>query len=152
MSGSLWGRRGAGGRHHDRPLAVAAARRVWFRIQGLEFRAKGSGRNTVSLVPGNAFNGGKPQPQFLICDLAWQVKTFQSLSKEAIRAVVWGPDCSVIMFPPFFSFPDFPPSAEADLKGYVRAGGELKVLPPPTRSIRHRSPRLALCAPPPPPF
>ncbi|KAJ1490884.1 hypothetical protein T484DRAFT_1934491, partial [Baffinella frigidus] len=55
-----------------------------------------------------------------------EVKTFQSLSKEAIRAVVWGPDCSVIMFPPFFSFPDFPPSAEADLKGYVRAGGELK--------------------------
>ena len=55
-----------------------------------------------------------------------EVKTFQSLSKEAIRAVVWQQDCSVVMFPPFFSFPDISKPSRADLDGFVRAGGELK--------------------------
>ena len=30
---------------------------------------------------------------------AVEVKTFRSISKEAMRAVLWAPDCGVVMFP-----------------------------------------------------
>jgi len=37
-----------------------------------------------------------------------------------MRAVLWSRDCAVVMFPPFYSFPDFKPEAKRDLRNYVR--------------------------------
>ena len=40
------------------------------------------------------------------------VNTFESVGAEAMRAVVWQKDCGIVMFPPFYSFPDFGASAK----------------------------------------
>mmetsp|Transcript_27783 Transcript_27783/g.65979 ORF Transcript_27783/g.65979 Transcript_27783/m.65979 type:complete len:192 (-) Transcript_27783:101-676(-) len=55
-----------------------------------------------------------------------EVKTFQSLDKEAIRAVTWAPDCGVLMFPPFYSFPDIHAMARKDIRNFVRTGTQDK--------------------------
>jgi len=57
---------------------------------------------------------------------AVQIKTFRSISKEAMRAVLWSQDCGVVMFPPFYSVPDFKPEAKRDIRNYVRGGDAFK--------------------------
>ena len=54
-----------------------------------------------------------------------QVKTFRSIAKEAMRAVVWAPDCGLVLFPPFYSYPDFSPEAARDLRNFVRGGSNV---------------------------
>ena len=54
-----------------------------------------------------------------------QVKTFRSIAKEAMRAVAWAPDCGLVLFPPFYSYPDFSPEAARDLRNFVRGGSNV---------------------------
>lgn len=53
------------------------------------------------------------------------VETFESIGQEAMRAVLWAKDCGVVMFPPFYSFPDFSASAKRDLRNFARSGTSL---------------------------
>lgn len=53
------------------------------------------------------------------------VETFESIGQEAVRAVVWAKDCGTVMFPPFYSFPDFSASAKRDIRNFVRSGTRL---------------------------
>jgi hypothetical protein len=50
------------------------------------------------------------------------VETFESIGQEAMRAVLWSKDCGIVMFPPFYSFPDFSASAKRDLRNFARSG------------------------------
>ena len=43
-----------------------------------------------------------------------------------MRAVLWAHDCGLVMFPPFYSVPDFKPEAKRDIRNYVRGGNDIK--------------------------
>lgn len=51
-----------------------------------------------------------------------QVETFERLGAEALRQVLWAKDCGVVMFPPFYDFPDFGAAASKDVRNFVRKG------------------------------